>query len=253
MRNNPSAHPNSCTTTNAPNSPRHRNHRPNPNSGDRIIEIGCVELVNRQLTGNNFHTYINPERDSEEGALAVHGLTTEFLSDKPKFAEIAKELRDYVQGAEIIIHNAPFDLAFLDAEFARLGFPRFKEDVADVTDTLVLAKQMYPGKRNSLDALCDRYEISNTHRVLHGALLDAELLAEVYLAMTRGQNTLTIDLEVSETISAGDGGIEIASLAEIIVLQATEDELVEHEALLDKLDKEVKGTCVWRAVPAEAV
>jgi DNA polymerase-3 subunit epsilon len=222
----------------------------NPNSGDRIIEIGCVELVNRQLTGNNFHSYINPERDSEEGALAVHGLTTEFLSDKPRFAEIAKELRDYVQGAEIIIHNAPFDLAFLNAEFARLGFSHFKGDVAGVTDTLVLAKEMYPGKRNSLDALCDRYEISNTHRVLHGALLDAELLAEVYLAMTRGQNSLTIDLEVSETISVGDAAIEIASMAEIIVLQATEDELVEHEALLDKLDKEVKGTCVWRAVPA---
>jgi DNA polymerase-3 subunit epsilon len=222
----------------------------NPRSGDRIIEIGCVELVNRQLTGNNFHTYINPERDSEEGALAVHGLTTEFLSDKPKFAEVANELRDYVKDAEIIIHNAPFDLAFLDAEFERLGFSRFIEHVDKVTDTLVQAKEMYPGKRNSLDALCDRYEISNTHRVLHGALLDAELLAEVYLAMTRGQNSLTIDLEVSETTSADGSAVEIASLAEIIVLQATEEELAEHEAMLDRLDKEVKGTCVWRTAPA---
>jgi DNA polymerase-3 subunit epsilon len=224
----------------------------NPRSGDRIIEIGCVELVNRRLTGNNFHSYINPERDSEEGALAVHGLTTEFLSDKPKFAEIANELRDYVAGAEIIIHNAPFDLGFLDVEFEKMGFPRFIGHVEKVTDTLVQAKEMYPGKRNSLDALCDRYGISNSHRALHGALLDAELLAEVYLAMTRGQNSLTIDLAVSETMSAEGGVIELASFAGIIVLQATEDELVEHEALLDRLDKEVKGTCVWRAVPAAA-
>ncbi|HEY4541241.1 MAG TPA: DNA polymerase III subunit epsilon, partial [Noviherbaspirillum sp.] len=133
----------------------------NPRSGDRIIEIGCVELINRQLTGNNFHRYINPERDSEEGALAVHGLTTEFLSDKPKFAEIVEELRTYVKDAEIIIHNAPFDLAFLDAEFDRLGLPSFAQHVAEVTDTLVQAKSMHPGKRNSLDALCDRYEVSN--------------------------------------------------------------------------------------------
>jgi DNA polymerase-3 subunit epsilon len=222
----------------------------NPRSGDRIIEIGCVELLNRRLTGNNFHSYINPERDSEEGALAVHGLTTEFLGDKPKFAEIANELRDYVDGAEIIIHNAPFDLAFLDAEFSRLGFPRFIEHVAKVTDTLVQAKEMYPGKRNSLDALCDRYGISNSHRALHGALLDAELLAEVYLAMTRGQNSLTIDLAVSETSSSGNNAIDVVSFAEIIVLEATEEELAEHEALLDRLDKEVRGACVWRAAPA---
>jgi DNA polymerase III subunit epsilon len=220
----------------------------NPRSGDRIIEVGCVEIVNRRLTGNNFHCYVNPERDSEEGALAVHGLTTEFLSDKPKFAEIANELRDYVQGAEIIIHNAPFDLAFLDAEFNRLGFPRFADHVAKVTDTLVQAKEMHPGKRNSLDALCDRYEVSNAHRALHGALLDAELLAEVYLAMTRGQNSLTIDLTVTD--DTGDGAaVEVLPLADIIVLKAAEEELAEHEALLDKLDKDVKGTCLWRTVP----
>jgi DNA polymerase III subunit epsilon len=222
----------------------------NPRSGDRIIEVGCVELVNRRLTGNNFHSYINPERDSEEGALAVHGLTTEFLSDKPKFAEIANELRDYVQDAEIIIHNAPFDLGFLDAEFDRLGFPRFAEHVTLVTDTLVQAKEMHPGKRNSLDALCDRYGISNAHRALHGALLDAELLAEVYLAMTRGQNSLTMDLGEPDGGDAGADALVVASLAEIIVLQASADELSEHETMLDRLDKEAKGTCVWRLAPA---
>jgi DNA polymerase III subunit epsilon len=221
----------------------------NARSGDRIIEIGCVELVNRRLTGNNFHSYINPERDSEEGALAVHGLTTEFLSDKPKFVEIANELRDYVRDAEIIIHNAPFDLAFLDVEFSRLGFPRFIEHVGQVTDTLVQAKEMYPGKRNSLDALCDRYGISNAHRALHGALLDAELLAEVYLAMTRGQNSLTIDLAAPETVTTNTEDLEATPIAEILVLQATADELSEHEALLNRLDKEVKGACIWRAEP----
>lgn len=220
----------------------------NPRSGDRIIEIGCVEILNRRLTGNNFHRYINPERDSEEGALAVHGLTTEFLSDKPKFAEIANELRDYVSGAEIIIHNAPFDLAFLDAEFERLNIPPFAEHVAKITDTLVQAKEMHPGKRNSLDALCDRYGVSNAHRTLHGALLDSELLAEVYLAMTRGQNSLTIDLSLDATSTAQNGQLEQLELAEIMVLPATEEELAEHEAVMNGLDKEVKGTCVWRGL-----
>ncbi|SNS30397.1 DNA polymerase-3 subunit epsilon [Noviherbaspirillum humi] len=223
----------------------------NPRSGDRIIEIGCVEIVNRRLTGNNFHRYINPERDSEEGALAVHGLTTEFLSDKPKFAEIADELRDFVSGAEIIIHNAPFDLAFLDAEFDRLGLPAFKTHVHTVLDTLVRAKEMHPGKRNSLDALCDRYGISNAHRALHGALLDAELLAEVYLAMTRGQNSLTIDLIGAEESGSGEGETEPAQLAEILVLCADETEIAEHEALLQKLDKDTKGKCLWLTKPAE--
>lgn len=219
----------------------------NPRSGDRVIEIGCVELFNRRLTGNNFHSYINPERDSEEGALAVHGLTTEFLSDKPKFAEIASELCAYLKGAEIIIHNAPFDIGFLDAEFERLKLARFNQQVGAVIDTLVQAKEMHPGKRNSLDALCDRYGISNAHRALHGALLDAELLAEVYLAMTRGQDSLTME----QTDLSGPGSQEQAAaalpLAEIVVLAATAEELAEHEAMLDKLDKEAKGQCVWRA------
>lgn len=216
-----------------------------PAAGNRIIEIGCVEMRNRRLTGNNFHRYINPERDSEEGALAVHGLTRDFLSDKPKFAEISQEFLEYVAGAEIIIHNAPFDLAFLDAEFERLGVPRFVEHVGEIIDTLVQAKQLHPGKRNSLDSLCDRYEISNAHRTLHGALLDAELLAEVYLAMTRGQESFSIDLGDSGNGTDG-GGVEFAPLDKIIVLPASEDELALHEATLDKVAKEAKGTCIWR-------
>lgn len=220
----------------------------NPRSGDRVIEIGCVELQNRRLTGNNFHSYVNPERDSEDGALAVHGLTTEFLSDKPKFAEIADELRSYLKGAQIIIHNAPFDVAFLDAEFGRLGIPRFQEHVTDIVDTLVRAKAMHPGKRNSLDALCDRYGVSNAHRALHGALLDAELLAEVYLAMTRGQDSLTIE-HANDPAQAADGRpIAFAAMADIIVLRANAEELAEHEATLDRLDAEAKGRCVWRRI-----
>jgi len=221
----------------------------NPRSGDRVIEVGCVELINRRLTGNNFHSYVNPERDSEDGALAVHGLTTEFLSDKPKFAEIADELCVYLQGAEVIIHNAPFDIGFLDAEFERLSLPRFEKQVGGVIDSLVQAKQLHPGKRNSLDALCDRYEVSNAHRTLHGALLDAELLAEVYLAMTRGQNSLTIDHATEPELAEGGSG-ELIPLADILVLSADEEELREHEASLDRLDKEAKGRCVWRSLEA---
>ena len=216
----------------------------NPRTGDRVIEVGCVELHNRMLTGNNFHRYINPERDSEEGALAVHGLTTEFLRDKPKFAEIAQELREYIQGAEVIIHNAPFDLGFLNNEFKLLGLPSFHEHCSSVIDTLVHAKEMHPGKRNSLDALCDRYGVSNAHRKLHGALLDAELLADVYLSMTRGQNSLSMDME-EETTSVG-GLLEAVPLAAIIVLAATDDEVAEHEGVLGGLDKAVKGACIWR-------
>ena len=216
----------------------------NPRTGDRIIEIGCVELVNRTLTGNNFHRYINPERDSDEAALAVHGLTTEFLSDKPKFHEIVEELREYVKGADVIIHNAPFDLGFLNHEFQRLGLPPFVDHCGTVIDTLVFAKEMHPGKRNSLDALCDRYGVSNAHRKLHGALLDSELLADVYLAMTRGQNSLSMDVEPEET--GGGVLLDAVPLGEIIVLQASSDELAAHEELLVGLDKGVKGDCVWR-------
>lgn len=222
----------------------------NPRTGDRVIEIGCVELHNRVLTGNNFHRYINPERDSEEGALAVHGLTTEFLSDKPKFAEIVAELRDYIAGAEVIIHNAPFDLGFLNAEFKRLSLPTFNDHIGGVIDTLVQAKELHPGKRNSLDALCDRYGVSNSHRKLHGALLDAELLADVYLSMTRGQNSLSMEVEVE--VAAGGVLLEPLPLAEVIFLPAAADELAAHEANLAGLDKAVKGSCIWRAVSAPA-
>ncbi len=220
----------------------------NPRAGNRIIEIGCVELKNRKLTGNNFHVYINPERDSEEGALAVHGLTTEFLRDKPKFADIVQQLRDYIQDAEVVIHNAPFDLGFLNHEFGMLNLPSFNQHISGVVDTLVQAKEMFPGKRNSLDALCDRFEISNAHRKLHGALLDAELLADVYLAMTRGQNSLTMDME--EEVRGESGSLEVVALAEVTVLAASAEELAAHEDLLGGLDKAVKGSCVWRNVQA---
>jgi DNA polymerase-3 subunit epsilon len=225
----------------------------NARTGDRIIEIGGVELINRRLTGNNLHFYINPERDSDPGALAVHGLTTEFLSDKPKFAEIVDTLRDYLRDAELIIHNAPFDLGFLEAEFSLLGLPPFREHYSSVIDTLVQAKAMFPGKRNSLDALCDRFGISNAHRTLHGALLDSELLAEVYLAMTRGQESLVIDMlgeaATQQTSSAAAGKtISLAGLA-LPVLAADEAELQAHEAVLNDLDKAMKGTSVWRREP----
>ncbi|MRT32276.1 DNA polymerase III subunit epsilon [Herbaspirillum sp. CAH-3] len=220
-----------------------------PRNGNRILEIGCVEVLNRQLSGKNLHFYINPERDSEEGALAVHGLTTEFLADKPTFKQIAAEFLDYVRGAQIIIHNAPFDVGFLDAELALLGLPPFKEHVSDVVDSLQMAKELHPGRRNSLDALCDRYGISNAHRVLHGALLDAELLAEVYLSMTRGQNSLTMDLGAEEEVSEGEGKLELAPLAEVIVVAASEEELGLHEDVLNQLDKEARGNCVWRFEP----
>ena len=222
----------------------------NPKLGNRIIEIGCVELHNRMLTGNNFHVYINPDRESEEGALNVHGLTTEFLRDKPRFHEIADQLREYIQGAEVIIHNAPFDLGFLNHEFRLLKLPDFSTHIGGVIDTLVHAKELHPGKRNSLDALCDRYGVSNSHRKLHGALLDAELLADVYLSMTRGQNSLGMDIE--EEVVVGGELLEAVPLAEIIFLPASDDELAAHEATLAGLDKAVKGQCIWHAALSTA-
>lgn len=218
--------------------------------GNRIIEIGCVELINRKLSGNNYHQYINPERDSEEGALAVHGLTTEFLSDKPKFSEVINQFCEYIKGAEIVIHNAPFDISFLNAEFARVGLGLFTDYVEIVTDTLVQAKELHPGKRNSLDALCDRYEISNSHRKLHGALLDAELLADVFLAMSRGQNSFEIDLPVEEKPVIEEVVFVDIPIDEVILKMASSDELIEHETLLSGLDKQLKQSCVWRSPPA---
>lgn len=218
----------------------------NPRLGNRIIEIGCVELVNRKLTGNNFHYYINPERDSEEGALAVHGLTTEFLSDKPKFAQIVDEFIAFVRGAELVIHNAPFDMGFLNSEFERLGLPKLEDYVEGVVDTLVQAKELHPGKRNSLDALCDRYEISNSHRKLHGALLDAELLADVFLAMSRGQNSFSIEEEEEDEVVV----VETIELSEqdyaVKVVYADTKELNSHADLLSDLGKASQGNCIWQ-------
>ncbi|MGH6627607.1 MAG: DNA polymerase III subunit epsilon [Burkholderiaceae bacterium] len=218
--------------------------------GDRIIEIGCVELLSRKLTGNNKHFYLNPERDSHEDALKVHGITNEFLRDKPKFAAVADELLDYLQGAEIIIHNAQFDVGFLNKELELLGRPRFKEFVASVTDTLVMAKEMYPGKRNSLDALCDRLGVDNSGRTLHGALLDAELLADVYINLTRGQDALLIDLGPTENVGASAVRIDLSGF-ELPVLAANEQEASAHEELLKQLDKASGGKTVWRGLAAE--
>ena len=212
---------------------------------DRMVEIGCVELVNRKLTGNNLHFYLNPERDSEEGALRVHGLTTEFLSDKPKFAAIAQELLDFVADAEIIIHNAPFDISFLDAELARAGHQPFKKYVGSVTDTLAMAKEMFPGKRNSLDALCDRLEVDNSGRALHGALLDAELLADVYINMTRGQDALLMDAGSPD--EAGVVAVQIDLRGFVLpVVAANASELIAHEDVMSQLDKSSGGKTLWR-------
>jgi len=228
----------------------------NASTGDRIVEIGCVELVNRRLTGNTLHFYVNPERDSEPEALAVHGLTTKFLSGQPKFAEIASELLDFVRGAGIIAHNAPFDIGFLDAELERLGLPAFTGHCGEVIDTLEEARQMFPGKRNSLDALCERFGISNAHRTLHSALLDSELLAEVYLAMTRGQESLVIDM-IDEPTAQHDENMASAAVPfdtlNLPVIMASASELAAHEAVLNSLDEDTeKGKSVWRTPAAEA-
>jgi len=211
--------------------------------GHRLIEIGGVELVNRRFTGNNFHRYLNPERESEAGALEVHGLTSEFLRDKPRFAEIAPEFVDYISDAELVIHNSAFDLSFLNRELDLAELKPITEYCAGVVDTLRLAKEMHPGKRNSLDALCERYQIDNSARTLHGALLDAELLAEVYLAMTRGQESLVMEVDTGAAATAGaeDG----AGKVELFVLRASKEELAQHAQQLEEIDKASKGACLW--------
>jgi DNA polymerase-3 subunit epsilon len=214
-------------------------------AGDRIIEIGCVELVARKLTGNNKHWYLNPERESHEDALKVHGISNEFLRDKPKFELIADELLAYCEGAEIIIHNAAFDVGFLNKELELLGRPAFTGRVGKITDTLVMAKEMYPGKRNSLDALCDRLGVDNSGRTLHGALLDAELLADVYINLTRGQDALLID-DTSD--NAAHGIVTRIDLRQFTlpVLLASDQEVAAHEEVLKQLDKASGGKTVWR-------
>ena len=214
-------------------------------NGDRVIEIGCVELLNRKLTGNNKHFYLNPGRDSHEEALKVHGITTEFLKDKPKFEAVADELLAYLQDAEIIIHNATFDVGFLNAELALTGRPPFKDYVTSVTDTLVMAKEMYPGKRNSLDALCSRLGIDNSGRTLHGALLDAELLADVYINLTRGQDALLMDTGTTEEEGIKVVAIDLQTI-DLPVLAATESELTEHDDILKQIDKSSGSKTVWR-------
>lgn len=216
-----------------------------PDSGDRVIEIGCLEMVNRRLTGNDKHYYLNPERANSEGAFAVHGLSDEFLADKPRFAEVAHELLAYLAGAEVVIHNAAFDVGFLDAELKRIARPRFAGQVAKITDSLAMARNQFPGKSNSLDALCKRLEVDNTNRGLHGALLDAGLLAEVYVRMTRGQDALVIETQDSAGGTAGLPAVDLRGLA-LAAVAVSADEQAAHEAVLNALDKASGGQTLWR-------
>lgn len=218
--------------------------------GHRIIEIGCVEVVNRRLTGNHYHVYIKPDRVVDEEAIRVHGITDAFLADKPIFNEIAEEFKTFIDGAELIIHNASFDVGFIDYEFEKLGWKLKVKDICDVTDTLAMARSQFPGKRNSLDALCTRFDIDNSHRSLHGALLDAEILADVYLFMTGGQTRL----ELQQAGVGDNAGGDAASLLQprqlvrrgaLKVLQASEEELAAHEKRLDLVVKK-GGHCLWR-------
>ena len=215
----------------------------NARLGDRVIEIGCVELLSRRITERHFHQYVNPERDIDEGAAKVHGLTREFLADKSKFADIAREFTEYVSGAELVIHNASFDVEFLDRELEQAGLKKLQEYCASIVDTLAMARELHPGKRNSLDALCERYGVNSAHRTLHGALLDARLLAEVYLAMTRGQESLVIDLETPGSAQAAMARVDLAKLT---VLRASAEEIAAHEKLLDGIDKQAQEGSLWR-------
>jgi DNA polymerase-3 subunit epsilon len=224
----------------------------NPESGDRIVEVGCVEMVSRRLTGRHLHFYLNPERKGNEEAIKVHGLTDEFLADKPKFAEVAEELLDFLQGADVVIHNAAFDVGFVNAELKRLKRPLFHTIAGKVTDTLLMAREMFPGKANSLDALCRRLEVDNTKRTLHGALMDAELLAEVYIRLTRGQDSLVIQHHDDDAgrRAAGDSTAGDLSRYTLAVLAPDADEQAAHDALLADLDKASGGKTLWRHLAA---
>jgi DNA polymerase-3 subunit epsilon len=217
-----------------------------PALGHRIIELGGVELVNRRPTGNHFHRYLNPDRDIEDGALQVHGITEEFLRDKPKFSDIVDEFLDYVDGAELIIHNAPFDVAFLNYELGMLRRQAITHCCPSIVDTLRMARDVHPGKKNSLDALCERYQVDNSQRTLHGALLDAQLLAEVYLAMTRGQESLAIEVQHAQ---AADAVMEFSTAhLDFVILKASEEELAAHLNALAEIDKASGGACLWKRV-----
>jgi DNA polymerase III subunit epsilon len=218
-------------------------------AGHRIIEIGCVEIVNRRPTGQKFHRYVNPEREIDAGAMAVHGITNEKLATAPRFAEIVDELLAFIGDAELVIHNAPFDVGFLDAEFARLpGTPRTVASLCKVLDTLALARKLHPGQRNGLDALCKRYSVDNSKRELHGALLDAGILVDVYLAMTGGQSALALDVAStrSESASVGQAGSLRAPGVLLVVPVADDEEVRRHEAMLDLLHKSSGGKTLWR-------
>ena len=220
-------------------------------NGDRVIELGCVELLNRKLTGNDLHLYFNPERESHEDALKVHGLTTDFLRDKPKFATLADDVVDYLRGAELIIHNAAFDVGFLNKELELVGLPPLRTFVAEVTDTLAMAKSVYPGKRNSLDALCDRFGVDRSNRTFHGAKLDAQLLADVYINLTRGQDALLIDAAVDEPTQGVVVAVDLRRFT-LPVIAPAEDELAAHEDLLAQLDKASKGKTLFRRLESQA-
>lgn len=213
-----------------------------PNQGHRIIEVAAVEMVNRRLTGNHLHRYVNPDRDIDAGAMQVHGITPEFLQDKPRFSDVAQEFVEFIQGAELIIHNAPFDVGFLNMELRQLDMPLLSNWCEGVTDTLVMAKALHPGQRNNLDALCKRYGVDNAARTLHGALLDCELLAAVYLALTRGQESLSIGLE---SRSAQAEQIAGRTRPRPVRMTATREEVAVHAALLEAINQESHGTCMW--------
>jgi len=218
-----------------------------PSQGHRIIEIGVVEMIDRRLTGNNFHIYLQPDREIDAGAIEVHGITNEFLADKPRFEDIAQELADYLRGAEVIIHNAPFDVGFIDAEYQRMENGLTMESLCEVIDTLVMAREMHPGQRNSLDALCGRYDVDNKHRTKHGALLDSEILADVYLAMTGGQKSLGWEADDDKEGDSNTKGIRRVNRdgLSLRVLKATDVELAAHEERLDAMAS--SGTSpVWR-------
>lgn len=219
-------------------------------NGHRVIEIGCVEMLNRSLTGRHYHVYLNPEREIDAEAEAVHGISLDFLADKPRFADIAEEFETFVRDAELIIHNAPFDVGFLDHELSRLGRQKLAATCAGVIDTLRMAKEQNPGKKASLDALCDRYEIDNGHRTLHGALLDAEILAEVYLAMTRGQESLIIGLDDSGPAVVAEGGATLTQRPPLKVIRADAAELEAHERVLAEVAKASGGKCLWASPEA---
>lgn len=223
--------------------------------GNRILEIAAVEMLNRKLSPpeRHLHRYINPGRESEEGALNVHGLTQEFLADKPKFADIAHEFVEFVRDAELIIHNAPFDVAYLNMELERLGLGKITDYVSGVVDTLAMAKDAFPGKRNSLDALCDRFEVDRSNRVLHGALIDCELLAEVYLCLTRGQDSLLIDVGSASMVETAAQNVTARPRGPLKIQLPSEEEQAEHVAYLEALDKAVKGACLWRVLENPSV